>query len=159
VRSLAVQHAGEVTLHRGLDRSLTQDSAWVREHQNIFPLGPTGVGKSWLACALAEKACRDGFTAIFIRAPQLFRDLALARADGILSVRAPVGGLLGAAEFRATRDTARAKRARLLVSPVVEAPARLLAESEHGLTAGAGSLRAQSAGAHSPAGCSGQVFS
>ena len=74
-------------LDRSLVRSLTQDSAWVREHQNIFLLGPTGVGKSWLACALAEKACRYGFTAHFIRAPQLFRDLALARADGSLGTR------------------------------------------------------------------------
>ena len=73
---------------RGLDRSrvrsLAQNSAWVTEHQNIFLLGPTGVGKSWLACALAEKACRDGFGALFIRAPKLFRELALARADGSL---------------------------------------------------------------------------
>ena len=42
----------------------------------------TGIGKSFLACALAEKACRDGFTAWYTRAAQLFRDLALARADG-----------------------------------------------------------------------------
>jgi len=71
-------------LDRSLLRSLTQDSAWVREHQNIFLLGPTGIGKSFLACALAEKACRDGFTALYTRASQLFRDLALARADGSL---------------------------------------------------------------------------
>jgi DNA replication protein DnaC len=73
---------------RGLDRtllrSLTQDSAWVREHQNLFLIGPTGIGKSFLACALAEKACRDGFTAFYTRATQLFRDLSLARADGSL---------------------------------------------------------------------------
>ncbi len=73
---------------RGLDRTLvrsfTQDSAWVREHQNIFLIGPTGIGKSFLACALAEKACRDGFTAFYTRATQLFRDLTLARADGSL---------------------------------------------------------------------------
>ncbi|MGH9455944.1 MAG: IS21-like element helper ATPase IstB [Bryobacteraceae bacterium] len=74
-------------LDRSLLRSLTQNSAWVREHQNIFLLGPTGVGKSWLACALGEKACRDGFSAFFIRAPQLFRDLALARADGSLGAK------------------------------------------------------------------------
>ena len=42
------------------------------------------MGKSWLACALAEKACRDGFSAFFIHAPKLFRELALARADGSL---------------------------------------------------------------------------
>ena len=73
---------------RGLDRtllrSLTQNSAWVREHQNVFLIGPTGIGKSFLACALAEKACRDGFTAFYTRASQLFRDLILARADGSL---------------------------------------------------------------------------
>jgi len=76
---------------RGLDRSvvrsLTPHSAWVQQHQNVFLLGPTGVGKSWLACALGEKACRDGFSAFFIRAPRLFRDLALARADGSLGPR------------------------------------------------------------------------
>lgn len=76
-------------LARGLDRSfirsLTQNSAWAHQHQQIFLLGPTGIGKTWLACALAEKACRDGFTAFFRQAPKLFRDLALARADGSLS--------------------------------------------------------------------------
>lgn len=71
-------------LDRALLRSLTQDSVWVREHQNIFLLGPTGIGKSFLACAMAEKACRDGFSALYTRATQLFRDLALARADGSL---------------------------------------------------------------------------
>jgi len=71
-------------LDRALLRALTQDSAWVRQHQNVFLIGPTGIGKSFLACALAEKACRDGFTALYTRAAQLFRDLALARADGSL---------------------------------------------------------------------------
>lgn len=73
---------------RGLDKSvvraLTQESAWVRNHENIFVLGPTGVGKSFLASALAQKACRDGYTALNTRAAALFRDLALARADGSL---------------------------------------------------------------------------
>ncbi len=71
-------------LDRTLVRSLIQDSAWVREHQNLFLIGPTGIGKSFLGCALAEKACRDGFTALYTRATQLFRDLHLARADGSL---------------------------------------------------------------------------
>jgi DNA replication protein DnaC len=75
------------SLNRSLVRSLTQDSAWVRQHQNVFVLGPTGIGKSFLACALAEKACRDGFSALYTRASQLFRDLALARADGSLRSR------------------------------------------------------------------------
>ena len=71
-------------MDRALLRSLTQNSTWVRDHQNVFLIGPTGIGKSFLACALAEKACRDGFTAFYTRAPRLFRDLTLARADGSL---------------------------------------------------------------------------
>jgi DNA replication protein DnaC len=71
---------------RGLDRavvrSLTQQSAWVEAHQNLFLLGPTGIGKTWLARAIAQKACRDGYTALFLKAAELFRDLAMARADG-----------------------------------------------------------------------------
>jgi DNA replication protein DnaC len=71
---------------RGLDRpllrSLTQESAWVSAHQNLFLLGPTGIGKTWLARALAQKACRDGHTALFLKAAELFRNLATARADG-----------------------------------------------------------------------------
>ena len=73
---------------RGLDkaliRMLTQESAWVAKHENLFVCGPTGVGKSYLACALAHKACRDGYSAFYTRAATLFRDLALARADGSL---------------------------------------------------------------------------
>ncbi len=55
-----------------------------RNHENIFVLGPTGVGKSFVACALAQKACRDGYSAFYTRAAALFRDLAMARADGSL---------------------------------------------------------------------------
>ena len=73
---------------RGLDksviRSLAQQSAWVGTHENVFVLGPTGVGKSFVACALAQKACRDGYSALYTRAQSLFRDLAMARADGSL---------------------------------------------------------------------------
>lgn len=73
---------------RGLDKSviraLAQDSGWVRNHEHIFVLGPTGVGKSFVACALAQKACRDGYSALYTRAAALFRDLAIARADGSL---------------------------------------------------------------------------
>lgn len=73
---------------RGLDkalfRSLAQESAWVEKHENVFVCGPTGVGKSYLACALAQKACRDGYSVYFTRAAALFRDLAMARADGSL---------------------------------------------------------------------------
>jgi len=69
-------------LDRQLVRSLTAESAWVREHQNLFLLGPTGIGKTWLARAFAQKACRDGYTALFQKASELFRSLAVARADG-----------------------------------------------------------------------------
>lgn len=69
-------------LDRQLVRSLTQESVWVREHQNLFLVGPTGVGKTWLARAFAQKACRDGFTALFLKASELFRNLATARVDG-----------------------------------------------------------------------------
>ena len=73
---------------RGLDkmvvRALAKDSAWVRSHENIFVIGPCGVGKSFLAGALAQKACRDGYSALNLRAAALLRDLGLARADGSL---------------------------------------------------------------------------
>ena len=69
-------------LDRQLVRSLTAESAWVREHQHLFLIGPTSIGKTWLARALAQKACRDGYTALFLKAAELFRDLGVARADG-----------------------------------------------------------------------------
>jgi hypothetical protein len=65
-------------------RGLVQESVWVGTHENVFVLGPTGVGKSFVACALAQKACRDGYSALYRRAQSLFRDLAMARADGSL---------------------------------------------------------------------------
>jgi DNA replication protein DnaC len=70
---------------RGLDRAQVRSLAtsdWVRQHHNVLLSGPTGVGKSFLASAFAHKACRDGFTALQLRAAQLFRDLAVAHADG-----------------------------------------------------------------------------
>ncbi|MDE0260876.1 MAG: IS21-like element helper ATPase IstB [Bryobacterales bacterium] len=74
---------------RGLEQarwmSLAHESAWVRRKQNVVLVGPTGVGKSFLACALAHRACRDGFSALYTRAPQLFRELHAARAEGSLA--------------------------------------------------------------------------
>ena len=70
---------------RQLDRKLMRTlvtSEWVRQHHNILFIGPTGIGKSWLSCALAHKACRDGFTVLHKRTSELFRDLAVAHADG-----------------------------------------------------------------------------
>jgi len=73
---------------RGIDkaavRALAQESAWVAQHENVFITGPTGCGKSYLASALAHKACRDGYLVFYSRATALFRDLAMARADGSL---------------------------------------------------------------------------
>jgi DNA replication protein DnaC len=70
---------------RGLDKSLMTKLAagsWLREHLNCLIIGPTGIGKSWLACALAHKACREGFSARHLRLPRLFRELAIAKGDG-----------------------------------------------------------------------------
>lgn len=70
---------------RGLDRKLLRtlaSSEWVRQHQNLLLIGPTGIGKTWLGCALAQKACRDGFTILHKRAAEMFRDLAVAHIDG-----------------------------------------------------------------------------
>jgi DNA replication protein DnaC len=70
---------------RGLDRVLFQTLAggrWIEEAQNLIIEGPTGVGKSWLACALGQKACRDNRSVLYQRLPKMFADLALARGDG-----------------------------------------------------------------------------
>ena len=57
-------------------------SRWVAAHQTVVITGPTGVGKSYLACALAHKACRDGFAVAYRRVSRLYDELAQARADG-----------------------------------------------------------------------------
>ena len=70
---------------RGLDRSLVlrlADCQWIKQHNNLIITGPTGVGKSYLACAFAEKACREGFSALYLRTTKLFEDLSLAKGDG-----------------------------------------------------------------------------
>lgn len=70
---------------RGLDKSVMltlSNCQWVRNHQNVIITGPTGIGKSYLAEALAQKACREGFTALYYRTPRLFSELAIARGDG-----------------------------------------------------------------------------
>ncbi len=69
---------------RGLDKSLIQSLAacqWVTEHLNILITG-TGVGKTWLACALAHKACREGYTALYLRWPRLLQEMVITKGDG-----------------------------------------------------------------------------
>jgi len=70
---------------RGIDKSVILHLAngdWITRAQNIIVTGPTGVGKTYLACALANRACRMGSTAFYTRIPRLFQELAIARGDG-----------------------------------------------------------------------------
>ena len=70
---------------RGLDKSVMLSLGgcdWVRKHRNVIIVGPTGSGKTYLSCALAHKACREGMAAFYLRTPKLYYTLAMARADG-----------------------------------------------------------------------------
>jgi DNA replication protein DnaC len=70
---------------RRLDKALFQQLAtcrWIAEHRGLLISGPCGVGKSWLSCALAQNACRNGYTVYYTRVPRLFADLDLAHGDG-----------------------------------------------------------------------------
>src|ERR1035437_2455099 len=72
---------------RGLQRSVIEHMAgsdWLKCGQNCIITGSTGVGKTYLACALAHKACRDGYRALYFYAPKLFRGLSASQADGSL---------------------------------------------------------------------------
>jgi len=70
---------------RKLDKTLFMGLAgcrWLKEHNNVLLIGPTGVGKTYLACALAQKACREGYSALYYRLPRLLHELSIAKADG-----------------------------------------------------------------------------
>lgn len=70
---------------RGLDKALITrlaDGQWIEERLNLILTGPTGTGKTWLACALAHQACRQGHSVLYLRMPRLFGDLAVAKEDG-----------------------------------------------------------------------------
>ena len=75
----------DYSARRELDKSVMRQLAacgWVHEHQNVIVSGATGVGKTYIACALAQQACRKGYRAMYRRASRLFDELVLARADG-----------------------------------------------------------------------------
>ena len=87
LRQSAVVEDVDFRAPRGLDRALFQKLAsceWVRDHHHLVVGGPTGIGKSWLACALGHKACREGFSVLYKRATRLFNDLTQARGEGRL---------------------------------------------------------------------------
>ncbi len=88
LRQTAVVEDTDYRTPRGLDRALYQKLAtceWIRASQHLIIGGPTGIGKSWLACALGHKACREGYSVLYRRAPRLFAELATARGEGRLS--------------------------------------------------------------------------
>jgi len=73
------------TAPRGLDRSVILSlgtCGFIQDHRNLLITGSTGVGKSYLACAFAERACRSGYSAYYVRAPRLYHELSVSRADG-----------------------------------------------------------------------------
>ncbi len=76
-----VEYAKERKIDRALMRQLTT-GRWIEAHQNVVITGATGVGKTYIACAFAQQACRLGHRVLYRRAPRLFDELALARADG-----------------------------------------------------------------------------
>jgi DNA replication protein DnaC len=89
-RNAKLRHAATVEdvdfrTARGLDRAVFLRLAscdWIREHRHCLISGPCGAGKSWLACALGDKACRENLSVLYQRSSRLFAGLALARGDG-----------------------------------------------------------------------------
>lgn len=80
---------------RGLARGLLAamvKGGWIDAYDNLLITGPTGVGKSWLACALGHKACRDNRSVLYVRVPKLFDELALAHGDGSVDRRLKSNG-------------------------------------------------------------------
>ncbi|HEY5708608.1 MAG TPA: IS21-like element helper ATPase IstB [Solirubrobacterales bacterium] len=91
LRAASLRHVGaaiedvDYRAPRRLDRALFQRLAtgtWIEERRNLLITGPCGVGKTWLACALGQKACRDNRTVLYRRLPRLFAELELAHGDG-----------------------------------------------------------------------------
>lgn len=75
---------------RGIEKKLVASLAsgdWIRHHHNCLLTGPTGSGKTWLACAFGNAACRQGFSALYVRLPRLFEELRIAHGDGSFTRR------------------------------------------------------------------------
>ncbi len=77
----AIEHRPQRPLDKALLRQLAT-GRWIAEHHNLVITGPTGTGKTFLACALAHQACRTGSRVLYRRLPRLFEELTLAHADG-----------------------------------------------------------------------------
>ena len=91
MRTARLRHIGaapedvDYKTRRGLDKALFQSllsGKWIKDKRNLMITGPCGVGKTWLACALAQAACRDGVTVLYKRTTRLFDELELAHGDG-----------------------------------------------------------------------------
>jgi len=91
LRAAKLRHVGasvedvDYRSSRKLDKAMFQQlatSRWINEHRNVLITGPCGIGKTWLGSALGQKACRDGYTVVYKRAPRLFAELDLAHGDG-----------------------------------------------------------------------------
>ena len=81
-----IQYHASRHLDKGLMASLSH-CQWIREHHNLVLTGATGCGKTWLACALGNAACRQGFSVLYARAPRLFEELHIAHGDGTFGKR------------------------------------------------------------------------
>src|SRR4029077_561903 len=85
LRQSAVVEDADMKASRGLDKALFAKLVagdWITRHQNLAIIGKTGLGKSWIACALGHKSCRDDRSVLYHRVPRLFDALAIARGDG-----------------------------------------------------------------------------
>jgi DNA replication protein DnaC len=91
MRTARLRHVGaapedvDCKTRRALDKALFQNlltGKWIKDKRNLMITGPCGVGKTWLACALAQAACRDGITVLYKRTPRLFDELEMAHGDG-----------------------------------------------------------------------------
>lgn len=91
MRTARLRHVGaspedvDYRARRGLEKALFQElltGKWIADKRNLIITGPCGVGKTWLACALAQAACRDGTTVLYRRLPRLFDELEMAHGDG-----------------------------------------------------------------------------